>query len=534
MDYSAINYYVEAYAFTNWMKDRLGGTLRPAVVFDEATNTYRLPKSTGEDDITGLFEISKENDIEVEDTLISEHKKQIMMNSINSNLNVSISNYAHNTAGSYRLPVFRYEDWNQIFKNISMIAFFQGVTIGLKTYNNYAIATSSLNRDYVDPDGLYFASKSTSFHRPYCTHVTLDNIKETYKGYRSVEYTLKSSTGENGEIYYYQHTEQPTTTDTSDLGCYYCIVNKANYEKTIDKNTLTAEEKDIKNIQIKAYKEALARERYYQDVTLDEDLDITISYNENIPTAAVEMGLVKSISNMPANQKTKPEIYTKISDKLPIITTNDSKIELVCTGWSTDKYADVRTYEPGGSYYFTDDVDLYAIWSLALEGLDWIMDYYWTWGRSYFDPDGCNVAKVNDGSISNIRMIDGGGGATIEMEGNGTSAGKGATWTTIDSEYLKIKEFKFDFDVVRGDSFNAAGLMFNVKQTGNVLTGYLFSINFAYNGSFANIGKAAICEFTYNIGQNNLNFERVSKIQSFDIRTTGSGRSERFTGSGAI
>lgn len=124
--------------------------------------------------------------------------------------------------------------------------------------------------------------------------------------------------------------------------------------------------------------------------------------------------------------------------------------------------------------------------------------------------------------------------STIEMEGNGTNNGKGATWTTIDSEYLKISEFKFDFDVVKGDSFNAAGLLFNVREEGNKLSGYLFCINFDSSYSFSGISKAAICEFTYTIGENHENFDSVRQIQAIPITTTGSGRSERFTGSVAI
>ena len=439
MDYSAISYYVEAYAFTNWIRDRLGGTIaQTRIVFDEETNTYKQENVT----LNNIFDIGYvdpetgiRNDLETEYSLIAEHKKEIMINTINSNLNLSISNYARNSAEYYRLPALTDSDWDKIFTNISMIAFFQGIPIGLKTYNNYAIATSSSNRDYVDPDELYFSSESTSYHRPYCTHMSLDDIKEKYKGYRSVEYTLKSYSGASGEIYYYQHTEQPTTKDNSDLGCYYCIVNKANYEKTIDKTTLTAEENDVKNIQIKAYKEALARERYYQYITIAEDLGITIRYHENIPARPLEMGVIRSVTNMPADQKTKPKIYTQISNQLPIITTNDAKIQFYCTGWSTDPNANERTYEPGKSYYFTEDVDLYAIWSLNFSGLEWRDDFYWTWPNSYFDPDGRDVARVDDGSISHIRRTD--NGRYINYR-NGRKRNKQRKRCNMDNNWFRI------------------------------------------------------------------------------------------------
>lgn len=439
MDYSAISYYVEAYAFTNWIRDRLGGTIaQTRIVFDEETNTYKQENVT----LNNIFDIGYvdpetgiRNDLETEYSLIAEHKKEIMINTINSNLNLSISNYARNSAEVYRLPALTDSDWDKIFTNISMVAFFQGVPIGLKTYNNYAIATSSSNRDYVDPDELYFSSKSTSYHRPYCTKLSLLEIEDEYTGYRSIEYTLRTYSTDTGEMYYYQHTKQPTTTDNSDLGCYYCIVNKANYAKTIDIASPTVEQTQIADIQAKAYKEALARERYYQYITIEEDLGITIRYHANIPARPLEMGVIRSVTNMPADQKTKPNIYTQISNQLPIITTNDAKIQFYCTGWSTNPNANERTYEPGKSYYFTEDVDLYAIWAPNFSGLEWIDDFYWTWPNSYFDPDGRDVAKVNDGSISHIRRTD--NGRYINYR-NGRKRNKQRKRCNMDNNWFRI------------------------------------------------------------------------------------------------
>ena len=516
-DYSAVSYYVEAYAFTNWMRDRLGGTVaQTRVVFDEDTNTYKQESIT----LNNIFNIGYVdpetgiiNDLETEFSLISEHKKEVMIDTINSNLNLSISNYAQNTAGEYRFPRLKENDWDQIFTNISMIAFFQGVPIGLKTYNNYAIATSTLNRDYVDPDELYFISQSTSYHRPYCTQLTLANIQESYKGYRSVEYTLRTYSTDTGDIYYYQHTNQPTTTDNSDLGCYYCIVNKANYTKTINITSPTVEQTKISDIQAKAYKESLARERYYQDVEIAEDLGIMIRYHENIPEKVQAAGIITGITNMPEEQEALPNVYTTISDKIPIATTNDPAIKLICTGWSTDPDAEVMTYEKGKSYLFTESVDLYGIWSISLSGLRWYED---------FRP-----------SISQIRRgEDTAGGSNIYMVGNGYNLGKGAIWATIDSPYLKITEFSFDFSVLCGHSFNAAGLMFNVRDTGNQLEGYLFSVNF--RGQFTNGGSGSIYKFVYKKNDNSNYFNSLTLVQRLNVPISGSGRNARFSGHVAI
>lgn len=88
----------------------------------------------------------------------------------------------------YRLPQLSYDEWEQALSNISIIAFMQGMPIGLKYYNNYAIATSTLNKEFVDPDELYFAGKDDQYyHQRQCEQATGSD----YVGYRSIDYVAK-------------------------------------------------------------------------------------------------------------------------------------------------------------------------------------------------------------------------------------------------------------------------------------------------------------------------------------------------------
>lgn len=511
MDYSAISYYVEAYAFTNWMRNRLGG----------------------------IFNITESNDIEKVGSPISEHKREVMINHITSNLNLSISNYARNNenGNSYRLPVLTALDWDQIFKNISMVAFFQGVPIGLKTYNNYAIATSTLNRDYVAPDELYFTSNATSYHRPYCTELSLAEVKNDYTGYRSVEYSLRTIEKKDDKaLYYYQHSKQPATptNKSSDLACYYCLVNKANYEKTIDIASPTAEQREIKNIQAKAYREALARERYYQNEKVKAKLGIMIRYHENVPQRLFDLGVITSVSNMPnpTEQEAEPNVPTTISNVIPIATTSEAGLTYRCVGWSKDPNSSEAAYVGGDSDIFEESIDLYAIWVMALGGRNWQTDYKWTYGTEFWNPSGeITYAEYQDlvknDSISNIRIYDDTEGSTIEMVGNPHLAGKGAVWTTLESAYARIKEYSFEYEIKQGDSFNAAGLMFNLTETATTLEGYLFSINFDYSAAsnspfYIKAGRktGAIYKFKYNKNANTSNVESIELVQAVDLGTS--------------
>ena len=500
-DYSAINYYVEAYAFTKMISRDLGGSLTyNRVYFDETSKKY----TKNPEDVSGIFNITENNDMEKIGSPIWEHKRQLMIDSINSNLNLSISNYAQNTSKTYKLPVLTSQDWDQIFNNISIISFFQGIPIGLKIYNNYAIATSAYNRDYVDPDGLYFSNKGTSYHRPYCAKVqNIDEIETEYKGYRSVEYTIRSYEKDNNITYYYQHTKQGVGQEldkSSDLACYSCIINKANYDKTINTTPASANEKQIMNIQIKAYKEALARERYYQHEVLAAKLGIMVRYHENRKISGNMIGIV----GMPDDQEVEIGQPFAIAPNKPKIDTTDKWQLWKFIGWSKTPDGPVE-YQPGDTATFFEDTDLYAKWTLSMSSLNWQRDYTET--------------------ISNIRFPEppeNSQGSIVDMVGNRTLPGKGAAWVTLDTTTLKIKKFSFDYDVQRGDSFNAAGMMFNVIDTPNQLTGYLFSINF--EGQFlqkANGKNGAIYKFQYTKNENNKNFDTLDLVESFQLSTTG-------------
>lgn len=122
----------------------------------------------------------------------------------------------------------------------------------MKYYNNYAIATSTMNKEYVDPEEIYLnATEDEYYHMPYCEHLV---EKENMIGYRSIDYvqksyTQKKATGEDETKYYYKHSDKTRAINVNQA-CYYCLVQKSLYKK------VTSTEKET------AYYKALARERY--------------------------------------------------------------------------------------------------------------------------------------------------------------------------------------------------------------------------------------------------------------------------------
>ena len=517
-DYSAISYYVEAYAFTNWVEQNLTG-VKQVKYIEETKNNETVPIEI-DGTTVDIFRITADNNPEDDNSPFVQHKKEIMKDNVNKNLNLSISNYNRNGKYDFKLPVLTYSDWEQVFSNISLITFFQGVPIGLKYYNNYAIATSTTNREYVDPDEIYFSGteEDPNYHRVYCEKC----FNEIYTGYRSVEYVMKEYTNAKegiDNIYYYQHDN--LTDATSETACYYCIVNKENLKKTTDPA--------IKYTQAKSYNEALARERYYQNEKLEGKLGINIIYDSNMKKGdrisdVIDVNLAGPGEPATNVQEAVPGEEITITDQTPQIITTDG-VKFVFKGWSLTADGAVA-YDALDPAMFTTDTRLYAIWDLALDTLQWNKDYAWAKGDSNYAPD-----PAGRGNISVIRIYEN----SVEMYGNGTYSGKGAAWLNWQYHDINIVEMSFNYDIDFGDSFNAAGVIFNITDTNpedehsGELSGYMISFNETNawgnsnndGGRFRSAGRSTLWKFTYKKGKNTDNMEKLDKIKELNIPKTG-------------
>lgn len=271
-DYSAINYCVESYVFTKWVTKNLGNIK----VRDIKSPTEGQYNNVDKD--ANIFEISKgnnpdpENDDKYTDSVLAQHKKDIIISTIEKNLSQATAQAKKmNPNYEYRLPQLSYDEWEQALSNISIIAFMQGMPIGLKYYNNYAIATSTLNKEFVDPDELYFAGTGDQYyHQRQCEQAKGSN----YVGYRSIDYVAKSYEVKNGTTkYYYPHANSTN----SELECYYCLVNRSTYNA----NDEARWSDNPYSSWIDSYYNALARERYMQldDIEGKSITDISIAKN---------------------------------------------------------------------------------------------------------------------------------------------------------------------------------------------------------------------------------------------------------------
>lgn len=244
-DASARNYYYEAKAFSDWVNDKLKD-----ITIENMQNVEE--KSIYGDINSKIFNVGEFNNPEDEGSAFNMHKREVIKQALISDLNQAITAYSRNPEGEYheyQLPVLTERDWDQILRNVSITTFVQGIPIGLKIYNNYAVATSTSNKEYVNPDEIYLSRKNGDgyYHLPGCKELEGDNII----GYRNTDYVVKSYYPEENNKdkieYYYKHE------DLANQECYYCLVQRELFKE--------AEGNNLDN-QKKAYETALARERY--------------------------------------------------------------------------------------------------------------------------------------------------------------------------------------------------------------------------------------------------------------------------------
>ena len=257
---SAINYYNEAKAFTNWVTSELGD-IKP---YHALRNNMSI--SEFEEDDFSIFSVSESNNPEKVDSNFNQHRMEVIENTIENNLNYAITAYANSaganqTAYNFRLPKIDADDWVTISSNICMVSFVQGMPVGSRYYNNYAIVKSTTNKFFVDPNNIYYIEEGGEYyHKIDCPELDGEKNITGFSNYSFQKFSITADrNGVNTTIPYWRHTEK---------ACYYCIVgNKYNSECGKDEKTGKLNIEKLSINKQKAYYTTVAREKYRQYTT---------------------------------------------------------------------------------------------------------------------------------------------------------------------------------------------------------------------------------------------------------------------------
>lgn len=232
-DESAKKYVEEAKKFTTWVNNYLGNL--------RGYSYLKIDANNNPDSYSSAF---------------NEHRRQVIKNSITTNLQATLANYKGNI-DEFQMPELDETEWDKIINNVSLISFMQGLPLKNKYYRGYSVVTNTQSREFVNPNEIYIINRN-KYHKITCKDSqNWDAILGAYRNttFLRKKYTgLNSNTGNTEEKYYYMHHNRTSGFLTS---CYECIVTSSNTYSSIEEAIENASP-EVK----KAYYKALYRERY--------------------------------------------------------------------------------------------------------------------------------------------------------------------------------------------------------------------------------------------------------------------------------
>lgn len=213
---SAMDYYTEAYNFSNWVNDKLGSINQENIRLSD--NSRQLEFTATEP----IFETKNQDPEDVASTF-NQHRTAVIKNSIISNLITAINSYNGNVSSyEYALPELTEEDWEKVVNNVCVISFMQGMPIGGKYFNNYVVIPNDKNNEFVDVDSIYILTSDGQYHMPNCTELVENSAYQQtiVGGYVNTSFKKQTMDGS----YYYKHV-QNSNVHMPYTACYNCIVN---------------------------------------------------------------------------------------------------------------------------------------------------------------------------------------------------------------------------------------------------------------------------------------------------------------------
>ena len=246
---AGVEYYRNAYEFTNWVRSNLG---------DITTSHAKDDKGNSLADVFGtnieIFGKEQGNAESIEDpnSNFNQHRLAVIRYSIEKNLSIAIANYNRYTPGittNFQMPELKEDEWEKILNNVSIISFMQGLSIGGKIYNGYSIVTNTKTEEVVNLDSIYIITSDGYYHR--ATESDLVGRTDIQMGVFNIDFERKGAmnTETRQTHYYYPRRE---------LGCYNCYVSQTTVQGTDN----IYEYMDGKGQLAKIYYTALGRERY--------------------------------------------------------------------------------------------------------------------------------------------------------------------------------------------------------------------------------------------------------------------------------
>ena len=221
----AIEYYEKAQEFSSKVLNELN---LAGLTFNKACDVEGNPITDRADfnENVNIFE----GDPELSSSNFNEHRLAVIRYAIEHNLQLAIANYnAMFNNADFVMPNLSETDWYKLLNNVSVMSFVQGMQIGGKMYNGYAVVTNNQNEEYIDKNLIYIKD-GNKYHKITDKNLTGGSINlNNCQGFLNIDFERKNGgTNNSGQIvYYYPQTES---------GCYDCIINQ-NTNNTSSENS---------------------------------------------------------------------------------------------------------------------------------------------------------------------------------------------------------------------------------------------------------------------------------------------------------
>lgn len=280
---AAIQYYTDAFDFTNWLKSSGLNNIKYkeakeiTYVQDGSGTTKWIEKplfETGkyDDGFLGKDVFKSQSGINIESDLsnFNQHRLAVIRHKIESNLAVAIANYNEYSRAEgvdFQLPELKEEEWDFIINNISLISFVQGIDIGGKLYEGYSIINNTETNEVVQEENIYILGKDKSYHRVGDRYLEENNGDKIGVDSGEIQVPVHSAGRANLDF------EKQKIIKDEETRYYYPLKDfYGSYNSIITQNNVTTYEDIYKYIEekkgegnrnlAKAFYTALGRERY--------------------------------------------------------------------------------------------------------------------------------------------------------------------------------------------------------------------------------------------------------------------------------
>lgn len=221
----------------------------------------------GKDDKTMTTGNNKVVKIQYSNSAFNQHRKAVIRYTIETNLSAAIAGFSSFSEQSieFALPKISEEDWETVENNICIIGFLQGLDIGTKKYNGYAVCVNSLTSEYVDENSIYIIA-GNEYHRANATDIpNTTQLQGVYKlDFERHYITEKDGNGNETTWYYYPKLYVDSSGKLQLYSASYTsIISQTAVNTKYDDmyqymSTLSDEKTKIRD----TYYRTLARERY--------------------------------------------------------------------------------------------------------------------------------------------------------------------------------------------------------------------------------------------------------------------------------